>query len=150
MTKSALTKMWVAGLAVFAGGIVVSLIGVFAMLAFGGTFTGTPGSGDYQFTPDLKGTFWTAIGVIVAGGLGVLGGTIVQLAAWIAALVNSYALPDRAWFVLLLVAGLLGLAFPPFGLAAMIAYVIAAPDAAPYRTAGPAAPGATPPLVPAT
>lgn len=148
MTKSAITKLWVSGLAVFAAGIVVSLIGVFAMLAFGGTFTGSPGSPDYNFTPDYTGAFWTSIGVIVVGGMGVLGGAIVQLAAWIAGLINSYALPDKAWFVVLLVTGLLGITFPPLGFAAMIAYVVAAPDGAPYRTFRPAAPGPTSPLVP--
>lgn len=150
MTKSAITRMWVAGLAVFVAGIVVSLIGVFSMLAFGGAFSGTPGGGDYKFIPDLTGAFWTAIGVIVVGGLGVLGGTMMQLAAWIAALVNSNALPDRTWFVVLLVAGVLGLTFPPFGFAAMVAYVIAAPDGAPYRTARLPAAGPTPPLARAT
>jgi hypothetical protein len=150
MTKSAITKLWVSGVAVFFGGIVVSLVGVFVLLAFGGTFNGTPGSGDYRFTPDLGGSFWTAIGVIVTGGLGVLGGALVQLAAWIAGLSNSYALPDKAWFVVLLVTGLLGLTFPPLGFAAMVAYVVAAPDGAPYRPVSPPAGRPAPPLVPAT
>jgi hypothetical protein len=46
--------------------------------------------------------------------------------AWIGALINTAQLPDKAWFVLLLVLGLLS-----FGFIAMVAYVIAGPDGAP-------------------
>jgi hypothetical protein len=50
-------------------------------------------------------------------------GSIAGLVAWIGALINTAQLDDKAWFVVLLVLGLLS-----FGFVAMIAYVIAGPD----------------------
>src|SRR5579864_6952613 len=149
MTKSALTKTWIGGLAVFSAGIVVALVGVFLMLAYGGTFSQIAGTGNYDFHPDLNGVFWTTIGVIVAGRVVALVGGIVQLAAWIAALVNSYGLVDKTWFIILLIGGLLGLGFAPLGFAAMVAYVVAAPEGLSASPQPPAAPVA-PPLLPAT
>ena len=137
MTKSAITKTWVGGLVVFAAGIVVAIAGVFLMLAYGGTFTQITGNpNNYTFTPDYTGFFWTTIGMIVAGGLIALIGSLVQLAAWIGGLVNSYALPEKTWFLVLLLGGLVSvlLALAPVGFAVMLAYVIAAPDGSVYRT----------------
>jgi uncharacterized Tic20 family protein len=133
MSKSAVTRTWIGGLVLFAAGIVVSMVGVFLMLGYGGTFTQVAGTGNYDFTPDMSGFFWTTIAVIVTGGVIALIGGVVQLAAWIGALVNSYALPEKTWFLILLVGGLLSFAFAPIGFAAMVAFVIAAPDGEPYR-----------------
>lgn len=135
MTKSTITKVWVGGLAVFAAGIVVAIVGVFLMLGYGGTFTQILGTNDYNFVPSLNGFFWVTVGLIVAGCVVGLIGSIAQFAAWIGALVNSNALPDKVWFLVLLIGGLLSFAFVPIGLAVMIAYVIAAPDGMPYRQA---------------
>jgi len=133
MTKLTINRTWVGGLVAFAAGIIVAIVGVFLMLAYGGTFTPIDGAGNYNFTPDMSGFFWTTIGVIVVGGAIGLIGAVVQLAAWIGALVNSYLLPEKAWFVILLLGGLLSIAFAPIGFGVMVAYVIAAPDGAPYR-----------------
>ena len=134
MTKSTITKTWIAGLVVFAAGAVAAMIGVFLMLGYGGTFTQVAGNPDsYDFVPRIDGFFWTTVSVIVAGGVVAAIGGIVQLAAWIAALVNSYLLPEKTWFAVVLVGGLLGLAFGLVGFAAMVAYVIAAPDGTPYK-----------------
>lgn len=133
MTKSAITKTWIAGLIVFAAGIVAAMIGVILMMGYGGTLEQIPGTDQYDFTPTVNGFFWTAVTVITAGGLMAAIGGIVQLAAWIAALVNSYLLPEKTWFVILLLGGVLGLAFGLVGFAAMVAFVIAAPDGTPYR-----------------
>jgi len=133
MTKSMITRSWIGGLVVFATGIVVAIVGVFLMLAYGGTFTQIADTSNYDFTPDMNGFFWTTIGVIVVGGVIALIGSIVQLAAWIGALVNSYMLPEKAWFLILLLGGLLSIGFAPIGFAVMVAYVIAAPDGVLYR-----------------
>lgn len=103
------------------------------MLAYGGTFTQIAGTTNYDFTPDMNGFFWTAVGIIVIGGVIALIGSVVQLVAYIGGLVNSYALPEKTWFLVLLVGGLLSLAFAPLGFAVMVTYVIAAPDGTPYR-----------------
>ncbi len=66
---------------------------------------------------------WTMVGIGVAGVLLVIGGAIGQFVAWIGALVRTVALTDKTWFVVLLVAGLLGV-----GLVGMIVYLIAAKE----------------------
>lgn len=145
MSKSTITKTWIGGLAVFAAGIVLGIVGVFLMLAYGGTFTQIAGTSNYDFTPNMNGFFWTTIGLIVVGGLITLVGSIVQLAAWIGGLFNSYLVPSKGWFVILLLGGVLSLAFAPIGFAAMLAYVVAAPDGELYR-----GPQATVPMQQAT
>ena len=135
MTKSLINKIWIGGLAVFAAGIVVALGGVFLMLGYGGTFTQIDATNNYNFVPNTNGFFWVTIALIVVGGLIALVGSIAQFAAWIGALINSYALPEKTWFAVLLAGGVLSFVFAPLGFAAMIAYVIAAPDGTPYRQA---------------
>ena len=133
MTKSLITKTWIGGLAVFAAGIIVAVVGVFLMLAYGGTFTQIAGTNNYNFDPNINGFFWVTIGLIVTGGVIAFIGSIAQFVAWIGGMINSYALPDRAWFAVLLIGGVLSFAFAPLGFAAMLAYVIGAPDGTPYR-----------------
>ncbi len=133
MTKSTIAKVWIGGLAVFAAGIVLAIVGVFLMLGYGGTFTQIAGTSNYNFVPHMNGFFWVTVGLIVGGGLIGLVGSVVQFAAWIGGLINSYALPEKAWFLVLLPAGRLGLAFAPIGFAVIFAYVIAAPDGTPFR-----------------
>jgi len=129
MTKPMITKTWIAGLVVLAAGLVVAAVGGALMLAYGGTFTHIAGTANsYTFVPTLDSFFWTTVVVVSIGAvLAALGG-IVQLVAWIGGLVNSYRLTDKTWFVVLLLGGVLGLAFGLIGFAAMVAYIIAAPD----------------------
>ena len=133
MTKSSITRAWIGGLAAFAAGILVSIVGVFLMLGYAGTFTQIAGTSDYNFDPNLNGFFWVTIALIVAGGFIAVVGGVAQFVAWIGGLINSYALPEKTWFAVLLVGGVVSLAFAPVGFAAMMAYVIAAPDGTPYR-----------------
>jgi hypothetical protein len=129
MTKSLITKTWIGGLITFAAGIVVTIVGVFLMLAYGGTFAQVAGNpNNYTFTPDINGFFWTTVMLIVIGGLVGLIGSIAQLVAWIGGLVNSFKLTDKTWFAVLLAGGVLALGFAPIGFAVMLAYVVTAPD----------------------
>ncbi|MGA8922179.1 MAG: hypothetical protein WB682_03465 [Candidatus Dormiibacterota bacterium] len=129
MTKPVITKTWIAGLVVLAAGLVVALVGVALMLGYGGTFTQIAGTANsYTFVPALDSFFWSTVVVIVIGAFLAAIGGIVQLAAWIGGLVNSYRLPDKTWFVVLLLGGVFGLAFGLISFAVMVAYVIAAPD----------------------
>jgi len=149
--KSTITKTWMGGLVVFAAGIVVSMVGVFLLLTHSGTFTQIADADRYNFTPDIDGFFWTTIEVIVIGGMITLIGRIIELAAWVGALFNSYMLPDKAWFLVLLLGGVLGIVLAPIGIAVMLAYVVAAPDGVLYRQMQP--PTITPqpgPLAPTT
>jgi len=128
MTKSTITRTWIGGLAALALGLVMAAFAIVLMLAYGGTFTGAPSGNGYDFVPRFDGFFWTMVALVIAGvSVAALGG-IVQLAAWIGALVNTYKLQDRTWFAVLLAGGLLGLAFGLLGFAAMVAYLIAGPD----------------------
>ena len=133
MTKSAINKTWIAGLAVLAAGMIVVGVGVFLMLMYGGTFSQVAGTNSYEFVPTIDSYFWTTVAVIAAGGCVAALGGIVQLVAWIGALANSYRLPDKAWFLILLLGGILSLGFAPLGIAVMIAYVVAAPDGSVYH-----------------
>jgi hypothetical protein len=133
MTKSMVTKTWIAGLVVLAAGLVAATVGVVLMLAYGGTFTQVADTSQYNFVPNLDSFFWTTVTVIVIGGILAAIGGLVQLAAWIGGLVNSFWLPDKTWFVILVLGGLFGFAFGLIGFAVMLAYVIAAPDGTPYR-----------------
>lgn len=133
MTKSMVTRIWIGGLVVLAAGLVAAAVGVGLMLAYGGTFTQTGDPSQMQFVPDYGGFFWTTIWVIVLGGILAAVGGVVQLVAWIGALVNSYMLPEKTWFAITLIGGILGLGFGLIGFATMVAYVIAAPDGTLYR-----------------
>jgi hypothetical protein len=151
MTKLMVTRVWIGGLVAFAAGIVVAMVGVFLMLGYGGTFTQIAGTNNFNFVPNMNGFFWVTIGLIVAGGVIGLVGSLVQFAAWIGGLVNSYGLPGKAWFLVLLLGGLLSFAFAPIGFVAMITYVIAAPDGTLYRQANVPMPAQQPrPLAPTT
>jgi hypothetical protein len=132
MRKSTITRTWIGGLVVFAAGMIASIVGVALMLGYGGTFTQVAGTNNYSFSPDMSAFFWSMVGVIVLGGVLALIGSIVQLAAWIGGLFNSYLLPSKGWFAVLLAGGVLSFAFAPLGFAVMLAYVVAAPDGEPY------------------
>jgi hypothetical protein len=119
MSKSAITRLFVGGVvAVVAGVILAAAAFLWALSAGVFTWDGA----------DITGVTGTgALGGLIAAGivavLAMAGGAIAGLVAWIGALINTVALDDKTWFVLLLVLGLLS-----FGFIAMIAYVIAGPD----------------------
>jgi hypothetical protein len=128
MMKSTTTRTWVAGLIVLAAGMVTGGVALGLMLAYGGHFTPAASGNGYDFIPNLDGYFWTTVTIATVGFFVAVAGGIVQLAAWIGALANTYQLQDKTWFTILLVGGLVGLAFAVVGFAAMVAYVIAGPD----------------------
>ena len=147
MKKSTVTKTWIAGLIVFAGGLVVAGVSTALMLAYAGTFTYNDATRAYDFVPALNGFFWSMTGLIVLGGVLAAAGGLVQLVAWIGALVNTYQVPDKTWFAVVLGGGVLGLFFGLVGFAAMVAYVVAGPDgmALPRPQPAGAVPGALAP-----
>ena len=135
MRKSTIGGVWLGGLAGIAGGVVAILVGVFLMLAEGGTRSGDAGNQD--FTPAFDAFFWWMVGLITVGGLVVLAGGIAQVVAWIGALINTYALADRTWFIVLLIAGaagVVGLAIA--GFVAMAVYLLVGPDSTAPAGAG--------------
>jgi hypothetical protein len=119
MSKATSTRLFFGAIAAFAVGLVVAIATVVAAIA-GGLVT-TDGSSVVSvngrvFAESLP---WLLIATLVFAG-----GTVAALASWIGALLNTWQLDDKTWFVALLVLGLFS-----FGWVAMVAYVIAGPDA---------------------
>lgn len=119
MTKSTVTKFFVGGIVAFVAGLIVAVAATWAAFAAGEFVMDGPDVTGVQFTA----FGWSMVGLMIVGGFSMIGGAIAGLVAWIGALINTAQLPDKAWFVLLLVLGLLS-----FGFIAMIAYVFAGPD----------------------
>jgi hypothetical protein len=128
MTKSAITRTWIVGLAALAVGLIVAAVSIGLMLGYGGTFTAKVDGNGYNFVPNFDSFFWTTVMVMIGGFFIAAVGGLVQLAAWIGALANTYRVPDKMWFVILLLSGLLSFAVPIIGFAVMAAYVIGGPD----------------------
>jgi hypothetical protein len=141
MRKATITRVWLGGLAGIAAGAVAIALGTILMLAYGGTYGGPSGR---DFVPTMDAFFWWMIGLITAGALVGAAGLIAQSVAWIGALVSTYAAPEKTWFVVLLVGGLIGfVSFPIAPFVVMIVYLIIGPDLVPPATA--AAPPVAPP-----
>ncbi len=129
MTKPQITRIWLIGLAVFVVGLIIFGVSMGLMFAYGGTYVPAARGIRYDFVPTLDGFFWTTVGFMILGGVIAIGGAIAQLVAWIGALMNTNALQDKTWFIVLLAGGLIGLMFGLVYFAVMVAYIIAGPDA---------------------
>jgi hypothetical protein len=145
MTKPTITKTWLVGLAVVLAGSFVAGIATVVWLAHVINVTGNGAN----YVPDNL--FWTTVAFWWGTGVVVVAGILVQMAAWIGAVVNSHRLVDKTWFNLLLWIGAIGiLTSPLFGLGAMvwwgvtIAYMIAAPDGMTVQQLPTATPVASP------
>ena len=119
MSKRSVTRLFVGAVVALAVGLVLGIAALWSALASDAIDLG--GSD----VIDLNGGSgaWTALGLVVLASLAILAGTAMAVVSWIAALLNTWELEDKAWFASLLALGLLG-----FGVVAMIAYVVAGPD----------------------
>ncbi len=135
MTKSTITKTWIAGLILVAGGLLVGGASLGLMFVNGGHFTPAASGNGYDFVPAYDGYFWTMVGFMIVGFAVAAAGCAVDLVAWIGALINTYQVYDKTWFIVLLAGGIVGLAVALVGFAAMLAYVIAGPDGTSARRA---------------
>jgi hypothetical protein len=133
MSKFTITRIWIAGLIALAAGLIVGGAGLGLLLAYGGHFAPALSGSGYDFIPTINGYFWAMISLMVVGFTVAAAGGVTQLAAWIGALVNTYQLADKAWFIVLVATGLLGLGFGLVGFAGMVAYVIAGPNGMPVE-----------------
>jgi hypothetical protein len=119
LTKHTVTRFFVGSVLAIAGGLFLTVIA--SLLAFAN------GSVVYK-GPDVVGVNesafgWAMITVAVVGILAMAGGAIGQFVAWIGAVLNTFKLEDKSWFLVLLLLGLFS-----FGFIAMLVYVIAGPD----------------------
>jgi hypothetical protein len=127
MSKSTVTRLFVGSAIAVVAGLLLGLTALWVAFA-NGAFV-MRGNDVIAIQPGPGA--WFVLGIGILAGLVVMGGLVGGLVSWIGALLNTAALPDKTWFILLLVLGLLS-----FGLVAMIAYVIGGPDG----TRQPAAP----------
>jgi hypothetical protein len=95
-----------------------SLIGLVAGLVLMGTTVALAISNDIfvMSGPDVTGIksgtlSWTLLGLMGLAVLLLLFAAVAHFVAWIGAVLNTAHLPDKTWCVVLLVVGLLGLAF---------------------------------------
>ena len=121
MRKSTIVKLFVGSLLGLGAAVVLFLVAGAVALRDGVFVMNGPDVVGVQPGP-LTGTL---IGVAVVATLAAVAAGVVQVVAWIGALLNTVQIEDKTWFVLLLVLGLVSL-----GLPAMIAYAIAGPDGA--------------------
>jgi hypothetical protein len=119
MTKTLVTRIFIgAGLAIIAGAI-LAIVAVWVAIANdvfvmnGSDIVGLQGGP----------LAWASLGFGTVGILAIMGGLIAGLVAWIGALLNTWQLDSKAWFIGLLLLGIFNLGF-----FAMVAYVIAGPD----------------------
>ena len=122
MSKSMINKLFFGSLIGLVGGLI--LVGVASGLAFANNVFVMNGS-------DVTGVnvsplAWTLLSLIGFAVLVIIAGAIAQFVAWIGAVLNTSNLPDKGWFVVLLVVGLLGFPF-----IVTLIYVIAGPDGVP-------------------
>jgi hypothetical protein len=143
MTKPTIVKLFWGSLIGLVAGLV--LMGITFALAISNDIFVMSG-------PDVTGIKsgvlpWTLLGLMGLAMLLLLFAAVAHFVAWIGAVLNTAQLPDKTWFVVLLVVGLLGLVF-----IATVAYVIAGPDAMKAREEANALPptGGVPRVPPST
>jgi hypothetical protein len=119
MSKSTITRLFIAAVLGLVLGLVVVFAALMAALANGAVTVGGP-------TPVVVNgaAFAGSVAWLVIGGVAIAAGAVAALASWIGALLNTIQLEDKTWFIALLVLGLFSL-----GWLAMAAYVLAGPDA---------------------
>jgi len=118
VSKPAITRLFMVAVALIVVGFVGSIaVGIWALVngavAFGGsTFVTVNAS-------SLGGALVAFIVASVVTGIG----TATVIVAWAGALLNTARLADKAWFIALLVLGLIS-----FGWVGLLAYVLYGPD----------------------
>ena len=119
MTKATVTRLFIGSLIAFGAGAIVAIMAIGVAIA-NDVFV----MNGNDIAAIQGGTLaWALIWLIVVGALAAAGGVIAGFVAWIGAVLNTWQLDSKAWFVGLLLLGIFN-----FGFIAMIAYIIAGPD----------------------
>jgi hypothetical protein len=119
MSKATVTRLFIgAGLAMIAGAVLAFVAVGIAIASNVFVMNGSDIVG-------LRGSplAWASLAIGVAGVIAFIGGMIAGLVSWIGALLNTWQLESKAWFIGLLLLGIFNLGF-----FAMVAYLIAGPD----------------------
>ena len=133
MTKRTITIMWLIGVGVMIVGGLLALFTSLALASHIGAATNNFQPG-VNYVPDS--TFWTLVSFIILGGIAALGSIVVQLVAWIGAVINTNRLVDKTWFNVLLWCGIAAIVLSLLtagvgtlvGWGLMIAYLVGGPD----------------------
>jgi hypothetical protein len=126
MSKSTVTKLFIgSGIAIVAGSILAIAAIWFAIANDLFVMNGSDIVG-------LRGgpLAWSVIGPGLFGGLAIVAGFLGGIVSWIGALVNTWRLDRKGWFVGLFLLGVFNLGF-----FAMVAYLLGGPDASDDTTA---------------
>ena len=119
MSKLTVTRLFIGSLIAFGAGAIIAVLAIGIAVA-NDAFV----MAGNDIVAIQGGTLsWALIGVAILGGLAAAGGVIAGFVAWIGAVLNTWQLDSKAWFIGLLLLGIFN-----FGFVAMIAYVIAGPD----------------------
>ncbi len=119
MSKATVTRLFIGSLIAVGAGVVFTIGAVWLAIANdvfvmnGQELVGFQGGG----------LAWTLLGFAILGVVTIVGGAITGLISWIGALLNTWQVESKAWFIALLLLGIFN-----FGFFAMVAYVIAGPD----------------------
>jgi MFS family permease len=119
MSKSTVTRLFIGSLVAVAAGGVLAIVAVSLAMAndlfvmAGADIVGV------RWSP----LAWSLVGLGIVSGLAIAGGMIAGLVSWIGALLNTWRLPSKTWFAVLLLLGIFNVGF-----LAMVAYLIAGPD----------------------
>lgn len=114
MARAAIARLFF--ISVSAIGVGIELFFVAGIL---GSLSSSSANGSLRPTPLA---YSMVVFAFIATAL-VAGGVLGQFVAWIAAVINTAKLGDKAWFLALVALGLLS-----FGFAALVAYLIGGPD----------------------
>jgi hypothetical protein len=121
MSKATVTRLFIGGGLALIAGAVLAIAAVWIAIANdvfvmnGSDVVGIRGSA----------LAFSLLGLAIVGSLAMMGGLIAGLVAWIGALLNTWQLDSKAWFIALLLLGIFN-----FGFFAMIAFLVAGPDGA--------------------
>jgi hypothetical protein len=134
VSKATVTRLFIGSLIAAGAGLVFTIGAVWLAIA-NNVFVM---SGEELVGIQGGGIAWTLLGFAILGVIAIVGGVITGLISWIGALLNTWQVESKAWFIALLLLGIFN-----FGFFAMVAYVIAGPDGKrarpPVASAAPAA-----------
>ena len=118
MSKSVVTRLFIGAALAMIVGLLITVAALISALAGGVITIGGPAVVTVSGSGFAGMLVWFVVAAI-AFSLG----AVLGIASWIGALLNTYQLEDKTWFLAVLVLGLISL-----GWIAMIAYVVAGPD----------------------
>jgi len=118
MSKTTVTRLFGAAIALVVAGLAIGIVGVVVALANGAVAFGGP-----QMVTVNGGPFAGAVAALIVASLVTGAGAVAAIASWLGALWNTWQLDDKTWFTTLLVLGVVSL-----GWVAMIAYLLKGPD----------------------